>query len=283
MMSRPWGGSEGLTNEYGCDPNKQIGEVWVLSGLPDQETPLRWCDSTQSSLPSQSIEALTGTQFPRFPIMIKVIEAKEWLSVQVHPNDPFARERESEPWGKSEFWVVLRAHPEGQIITGLQQYSSLPSFLDFHSSEENPTDPFMYTPVQEGDGIYIPAKTVHALGPNVRILEIQQTSELTYRIHDWGRDREIHWGKAKTLLEKGCQPAQLIPKIESFHCPNFSIFRRKEGVVEGFCSVFALQPITIDHWSLPRYQLAVIPFKQRHWIQGDHIQIRLDSHGYCAG
>ncbi len=255
----------------------------MLSGLPGQETPLQRSDSAHSSLPSQSIEALTGEPFPRFPIMIKVIEAKEWLSVQVHPNDPFARERESEPWGKSEFWLVLQTPPEGQIISGLQHDSSLPSLPDFQSFEEGPTNPFMYTPVQTGDGIYIPAKTVHALGPNVLILEIQQTSELTYRIHDWGRAREIHWGKANSLLSHGSQHAQLIPKFESFDCPHFSVLRRTEGIVEGFCCVFALQPISIDQWSLPRYHLGVIPSKQRRWIKGDHIQIGLGSQRGCEG
>lgn len=134
------------------------------------------------------------------PLLVKMIDAAAWLSIQVHPNDRQARELEGEPRGKTEAWVVLAADEGAQLVIGLRPGTSRGQMTAAIRSGQLENH-LVYVSVRAGDALYIPANTVHALGPGLLIYEIQQSSDITYRLHDWGRvgldgrPRQLHIDK----------------------------------------------------------------------------------------
>ncbi len=148
-----------------------------------------------------------------FPLLAKLIDAADWLSIQVHPNDEQAQALESEPRGKTEAWVILHAEPGAQLVIGLRMGTSREMMAE--AIQRNRLETLLvYVEVKTGDVLYIPANTIHALGPGILIYEIQQASDVTYRLYDWGRlgldgqPRELH-------IDKGLQVANLesLPRV----------------------------------------------------------------------
>lgn len=153
-----------------------------------------------------------------FPLLAKLIDATDWLSIQVHPNDEQAQTLEREPRGKTEAWVVLHAEPGAQLVIGLQPGTSREQMAE--AIRRGQLEALLvYAEVATGDVLYIPANTVHALGPGILIYEIQQSSDVTYRLYDWGRlgldgqPRELH-------IDKGVQVAALAPLPRVFQPEN---------------------------------------------------------------
>ncbi len=147
------------------------------------------------------------------PLLVKFLDANEWLSVQVHPNDAQAKQLEGEPRGKTEAWYVLHADPGAKLVIGV--YPGTSSAEMARAIRENTLEKLLvYQDVTAGDALFMRANTIHALGPGVLIYEIQQSSDLTYRLYDWGRvDLD---GKPRALhIDKGVQVAdtQLLPSI----------------------------------------------------------------------
>jgi len=134
------------------------------------------------------------------PLLVKFLDATQWLSVQVHPDDAQARELENDPRGKTEAWVVLATEGDARLINGVKPGTDRQTMAD---AIRNGTleDLLVFTAVQPGDVLYMRANTVHALGPGLLIYEIQQSSNVTYRLYDWGRvgldgrPRELHIDK----------------------------------------------------------------------------------------
>ena len=152
-----------------------------------------------------------------FPLLAKFIDANAWLSIQVHPDDAQARELEGEPRGKTEAWIVLHAEPGARLVAGLRRGSTPEQFAA--AIRRNDLEPLLnYAEVKRGDVLYIPANTIHALGPGLLIYEIQQASDTTYRLHDWGRlglddkPRELHIEKALRVANLGAPPEVAQPE-----------------------------------------------------------------------
>jgi mannose-6-phosphate isomerase len=139
----------------------------------------------------------TGT---RFPLLIKLLDCAQWLSLQVHPNDEQAVELEGAgQFGKTEAWHILEAQPNATLIAGLKPDTSAATLAD---SIRNGTiiEHVQYALVSAGDTVFMPAGTLHALGPGLLVYEVQQTSNWTYRVYDWGRPqteaRKLHIDKS---------------------------------------------------------------------------------------
>jgi mannose-6-phosphate isomerase len=134
-------------------------------------------------------------------LLVKFIFTREDLSVQVHPGDDYARAHENSS-GKTEMWHVLEAGPEARIALGFRERISRERLRDSISGGSI-LDLLRYIPVKTGDTFYIPAGVVHAIGANITLCEIQQNSDVTYRLYDYGRGREVHVDKAldAALLE----------------------------------------------------------------------------------
>lgn len=158
-----------------------------------------------------------------YPLLIKLIQANETLSVQVHPEDEYAAKVEN-TYGKTECWYILDAKPDATLVCGLKKdytREELSSAIENNTLDEC----LKYVPVKKGDFVFIPAGTVHAIQGGLRILEIQQPSDITYRLYDWGRPREIHIEKGLDVT-KAFAPEPEKPFSKDFSCNYFSLVQQ---------------------------------------------------------
>ncbi len=183
-----------------------------------------WIASTHPNGLQEDFKEYAGGDYP---LLVKIIQADDTLSVQVHPDDELAQKFEGGS-GKTECWFILGANKDARLIYGMDGEHSEEELRA--AINENRLEDFMNSvPVKKGDFAYIPAGTVHAIGGGLRILEVQQSSDITYRLYDWGRGRECH-------VDKGiaCIKNQQSRKVESFRgafsCPYFTL---EEIFVDG--------------------------------------------------
>ncbi len=171
-----------------------------------------------------------------YPLLVKVIQANDTLSVQVHPDDEQARLLENDPRGKTECWYVLHAEPGAKLVFGLnREYSTLE--LKKAIDEKSLESCLNSVEVYAGDFIFIPSGTVHAIGGGLRLLEVQQSSNITYRLYDWGRPRELHVEKGlKVIKNRGLQNP--VKFSGSFDCEYFTL---EEVSVNGNYEYFVPQ------------------------------------------
>jgi len=177
--------------------------MWALSGYPGSESIVSngfLAGNDLNELLEVYMDELVGEKIYQtygnvFPLLIKILDANDWLSIQVHPDDKLAHERGLEG-GKTEMWYVLQAEKDSKLISGFNQKINQQVYLQ-KLKEGKLTDILNFEQVQAGDVFFMPAGRVHALGPGIMLAEIQQTSDTTYRIYDW--DRKDDQGKARDL------------------------------------------------------------------------------------
>jgi mannose-6-phosphate isomerase len=152
----------------------------------------------------------------KFPLLVKLLDAHSPLSVQVHPDDAYALAHEGNELGKSEMWVVLHDEPGAELIVGVTAGTTPEAFR--RAIAENRLEPYLHrVPVQAGDHVCVPAGTLHAIMGGLLIAEIQQNSNTTYRVYDWGRvgadgkARPLHVDKALDVIDFGRVEPQIIP------------------------------------------------------------------------
>lgn len=206
-----WGGIR-LKTEFGkvCDLEK-VAESWELSCHPDGPcTILNGADAGKTLaqwLEEAGPDAL-GTNcaaFDRFPVLIKLIDAKDNLSVQVHPNDDYAMRVEGEP-GKTEMWYIVDCDPGATLLYGFNHEISKDEFAQ-RIQNNTLLEVATAVPVHKGDVFFIEAGTLHAIGAGILIAEIQQNSNTTYRVYDFGRvgadgkPRALHVDKAMDVTK----------------------------------------------------------------------------------
>ena len=191
----PWGG-RALADVFGkAIPDDHTGESLEISALPGMQSRIENGELAGRPL-GEAVEgwgeALTGLKEPGFPLLVKLIDARERLSVQVHPGDDYAGAREGKR-GKTEAWVVLAAPYGAQLVYGVKtEGRELKDIV----AEGRLEDALNWTAVQPGDVLYIPHGMVHAMGGGLLVYEIQQSSDVTYRFWDWGRVDEQGRGRA---------------------------------------------------------------------------------------
>ena len=142
----------------------------------------------------------------KFPLLVKLLDASKPLSVQVHPNDAYALAHEGNELGKSEMWVVLHGQPDAELILGVTRGTTPDAFRQ--AIADNRLEPFLHrVPVKTGDHVCVPAGTLHTIMGGLLIAEIQQNSNTTYRVYDWGRGgadgqpRPLHVDKALDVID----------------------------------------------------------------------------------
>jgi len=193
----------------------------------------QWIASTHPNGMQEDFHKAVGGDYP---LLIKVIQADATLSVQVHPDDEAAARLEHSR-GKTECWYVLEAKPGAQLVYGLNGvYSSEKLREAIHNN--NLEDYLRLVPVHAGDFIYIPAGTVHAIGGGLRLLETQQSCDITYRLYDWGRPRELHIEKGLQVI-KNIGMRSIEPFPGEFECQYFSL---EKIDVNGGYSMLAPKP-----------------------------------------
>lgn len=256
---RPWG-DPWLNSLFGVNTDPPIGEVWLLSGLEDHKS--EFLDLEGKDVDLTEVVKATGLDLPRFPLLIKLISTTDWLSVQVHPDDELAVKLEGEPWGKNEGWYFLS---DGVVALGSVNAEELRNALETESIERI----MKKINVSKGDFLYLPAGTLHALGPGTKLIEIQQTSDLTYRVFDWGRPRPLHIEKALLAVKPVTAQPQKAGRIIS--TPYFSVEMPSGNSVdiEGFAVV-----INRD------YSTYVVPQRERLTFESPWMVIRLGRWWY---
>lgn len=234
-LERIWGG-EKLRTLYGkpIPPNTPIGEAWLIADHPQHESVVaegpHQGRTLRSLLEDNPREILGGqprlTIHGRFPLLLKILDANDLLSVQVHPDDACAAQLGEHDVGKSEMWHVLQADPHSEIICGLKPDVTPERLVDALrvsgavslepascSRQPSASDPVVHLmdrfEVAEGTSVFVPAGTVHAIGAGVVLAEIQQNSNLTYRLYDWqrvdvsGKPRPLHVERALKAIHFG--------------------------------------------------------------------------------
>ncbi|MCB0045179.1 MAG: class I mannose-6-phosphate isomerase [Caldilineaceae bacterium] len=202
-----WGGRN-LADKLGRTiPDGIIAESWEIAAHPDGSSTVADGPLAGKTLPE--VQALLGADLTgtrnqaalktgRFPLLIKLLDANRWLSVQVHPDDEYGLAHEDD-LGKTEMWIVLHAEPGAELIYGFKAGVSKAAFAE--AIANGTVDAWLHhLPVQAGDVVFVPAGSIHALGPGTIVAEIQQNSNTTYRIDDWGRPRPIHVQQALDVL-----------------------------------------------------------------------------------
>jgi mannose-6-phosphate isomerase len=157
---------------------------------------------------------------PPLPILVKLLFTSDRLSVQVHPADDYAARHEHSR-GKTEMWHILRAEPGAAVAAGLMRTLGREELIDAaHSGEIEQL--LNWIPVAAGDTIFIPAGTIHAIGGGIALCEIQQHSDVTYRLYDYGRPRELHLEKAADVAVRGPYLPVTPPQGLLACCPYFA-------------------------------------------------------------
>lgn len=225
MKPTIWGGNEILRYKQMPADGRRIGESWELSAIPGSESVVDQGPYAGYTLPALT-EALKSDLLGkenyiryggRFPLLIKFIDACDDLSVQVHPGDALAEARHHCS-GKSEMWYVVKAAPEARLYSGFS-YSLTPEEYERRVEECTLPEALQCYHVHEGDVFYQPAGRVHSIGAGCFICEIQQSSDITYRIYDFGRKdqngnmRQLHLAEASEAIDYSAQTDAFTPKV----------------------------------------------------------------------
>ncbi len=209
-----WGGNKLktiLNKDYGTIPN--CGESWEISGVDGDESIVSngflegntLAEITEIYMADLLGEKVYDKYGIEFPLLIKLIDATDILSIQVHPDDELAKERHS-AFGKTEMWYVLQADKGSELISGFNKTIDKEIYLK-HLENKTLKNILNVEKVKSGDVFFIPAGRVHAIGAGILLAEIQQTSDVTYRIYDWdrlddkGQPRELHTELALDALD----------------------------------------------------------------------------------
>ena len=220
FCERIWGGRN-LEKFNFSIPQGDIGEAWVIAAH----------DNGSSKIINGSLAGLTLKEayekhptlftekvYDKFPLLIKILDASDNLSVQVHPEDDYAKVNENGELGKTECWYVLDAKEDAKLVYG---HSAI-TREEFNSRIDNAewNELFIEEKVKEGDFFYIPAGTLHAIGEGILIYEVQQNSDTTYRVYDYdrvdkdGNKRELHIEKTKDVTKVPFEKVVTNPKEE---------------------------------------------------------------------
>ncbi|WP_115235188.1 mannose-6-phosphate isomerase, class I [Enterococcus durans] len=198
FQEKIWGGSR-LKSVFGFDiPNDKIGEDWAISAHPHGVSVVEngeFKGQKLDDLWKEHKELFGHPTEPVFPLLIKILDAEDELSVQVHPDDAYGMKHEGE-LGKTECWYIIDAEPGAEIIYG--HHTKTREELAEMIKEGRWDDLLKKVPVKKGDFFYVPSGTIHAIGKGIMILETQQSSDTTYRVYDYdrkdasGQKRELH-------------------------------------------------------------------------------------------
>lgn len=251
LQDKIWGGTK-LRDVFGYDlPTETTGELWAISAHPNGPATVKNGEFSGKSLAElwDSNREIFGKQEgDTFPLLTKIIDAQNDLSVQVHPDDAYGLENEGE-LGKTECWYVLSADPGAEIVFGhnAQSEEEFRKLID-----QGEWDNLLYSvKVEAGDFFYVPSGTVHAIGSGVMILETQQSSDTTYRLYDY--DRKDAAGNTRDLHIEQSIDVTTIPHVDKQ--PEPEVIEEENGTLKTLVSN---DFFTVYEWDLN----GVVPFKQ---------------------
>ncbi|MBR4389645.1 MAG: class I mannose-6-phosphate isomerase [Prevotella sp.] len=265
LKSTLWGGDKIVPFKHLESDQQQVGESWEISGVEGSETIVSegyHKGKTLNSLLLEMKSQLLGTDNYRrfgneFPLLIKFIDAHQDLSIQVHPSDEIAH-LQGKSHGKTEMWYIMESEPDAQIFNGLQQ-AITPEQYEKMVADDTIIDAIAKYKVKEGDVFFLPGGRIHAIGAGIFLTEIQQTSDVTYRIYDYkrkdkdGKYRELHTQEAAKCIDYHVEKnyrTEYVPRknqgVTLVQCPHFST------------AIYDLdEPMTLDYSELDSFVILI--------------------------
>lgn len=249
LKEKIWGGEKlkNLLNKNST--RKDVGESWEISTVKNDvsivengslqgKTLLELIGTYKGELIGNKVYQEFGNQFP---LLIKYIDAKEALSIQLHPNDKLAKERHNS-FGKTEMWYVMQADKNADLQVGFEKKVSKEEYIKA-VEEKKLTEILNFDVVNKGDVYFIPTGRVHAIGAGVLLAEIQQTSDITYRIYDW--DRQDDQGNYRDLHTEEALDALDFSVKESYNTNYTKEINEISNIVD--CQYFTTSILPIDN------------------------------------
>lgn len=293
FQERVWGGQKLKTYFHKEAPFTHTGESWEIACHDNGHSIIKngeFKGMRLKDVVDAYPEMLLGYAKPKeekFPLLLKFIDAKDQLSVQVHPEDAYAFIHEKGELGKTEAWYIVDAEPEAKLIVGLKEGVTKQSFIEAIGANRL-EEVLNEVEVQKGDVINIPAGLIHAIGTGILLAEIQQNSDTTYRVYDWGRvgldgkEREMHIDKSLEVIDfEGKYSKELVKGRKSSHegyesttyienqyfildkihmtthyeveksCHRFELFMCLEGVATVSCEDNTITVVAGDSFMIP--------------------------------
>ena len=265
LKSTIWGGEKIVKFKNLDNDLHQVGESWEISSFPGHETIVSegiHAGKSLNEVVSLMKDRLLGhdnyLRFgDEFPLLIKFIDAHDDLSIQVHPDDATAR-RHGKPRGKTEMWYVLPSAPDAHLYNGLKSRITPEKYKEM-VDDDTICDALAYYKVSEGDVFFIPAGRIHSIGKGCFVTEIQQTSDVTYRIYDYKRkDKDGNYRPLHTQEASESIDFQVLPDYRTHYTP-----RKNEGVQLVSCPFFTTslydidEPMTIDYSELDSFVVLI--------------------------
>lgn len=260
-----WGGDKIVTFKHLDSQLENVGESWEISGVKDNETivkegPLK--GKSLNEVVAELKDRLVGKEnYQRFgdefPLLIKFIDARQDLSIQVHPNDEIAH-KQGKPRGKTEMWYLMESEPGAKLYCGLKKQITPDQYKEMVDNDTI-CDALAQYEVKEGDCFFLPAGRIHAIGPGCFLAEIQQTSDVTYRIYDYkrkdknGNYRELHTKLAAESINY---------QVENDYRTHY-VGRLNKGVSLVQCPYFCTavydlnEPMTLDYSELDSFVILI--------------------------
>ena len=265
LKSTIWGGDKIIPFKKLDSKQENVGESWEISGVPDNETivsdgPFKgWkLNDMVATLKDKLVGAANYKRFgDEFPLLIKFIDARQDLSIQVHPTDEIAKKQGKER-GKTEMWYIMNSDEGAKLFSGLKTQITPEQYKEMVENDTICDALAQYT-VKEGDCFFLPAGRIHAIGTGCFLAEIQQTSDVTYRIYDYGRKdkdgncRQLHTREAAECInynvEKNYRTEYLPKKNEGVNLVNCPYFNT---------AVYDLdEPMTLDYSELDSFVILI--------------------------
>ena len=265
LKSTLWGGDKIIPFKHLNSEQQQVGESWEISGVADNETVVSdgpYQGKSLNILLHEMKAQLIGVDNYRrfgdeFPLLIKFIDAHQDLSIQVHPNDEIAH-RQGKPRGKTEMWYIMESEPNSMLYSGLQKEIT-PEQYKTMVADGTITDAIAQYKVKEGDVFFLPAGRIHSIGTGCFLVEIQQTSDVTYRIYDYkrkdknGNYRELHTREAAECINYHVEKSyrtEYVPRknqgVSLVQCPYFNT------------AIYDLdEPMTLDYSELDSFVILI--------------------------
>ena len=265
LKSILWGGEKIVPFKHLTSEEKQVGESWEISGVKDNESVVsdgKYKGWTLNKLVETLKDKIVGKEnYERFgnefPLLVKFIDARQQLSIQVHPTDEQAQ-AQGLGRGKTEMWYVMESDADASLRSGLKQQITPEQYKEMVENDTI-TEALSEYPVKEGDVFFLPAGRIHSIGAGCFLAEIQETSDVTYRIYDFkrkdkeGNYRELHTKEAAECIDYTVYPdyrtqyeARQNEPVELVSCPYFTT------------SVYDLtEPMTLDYSDLDSFVIFV--------------------------
>ena len=260
-----WGGDKIIPFKHLDSPLENVGESWEISGVKDNETIVSngtEKGKTLNQLVREMREQLVGKDnYQRFgdefPLLIKFIDARDDLSIQVHPDDATAL-RQGKIRGKTEMWYCLESAPGAQLYNGLKKRITPEEYKQM-VDDDTITDALARYDVREGDVFFIPAGRIHAIGAGCFVAEIQQTSDVTYRIYDFKRkDKNGNYRELHTQLASESIDYTVLDNYRTDYTPT-----ENEGIQVASCPYFTTavydltEAMTLDYSELDSFVILI--------------------------